>query len=141
MGGIIIYSNLFVSSTHLQPDIARGLSTTRPAPSNASLGVQTPKAHPPEMPWMVEWTFIMDWHELEKIPFGIREQRHKGREAGTRWAAGEAWPGCRGPGSLPSPPHACRFPTHTHSVCVCTCACLCTHAHVSVRPDPVSILA
>lgn len=132
MGGIIIYSNLFVSSTHLQPDIARGLSTTRPAPSNASLGVQTPKAHPPEMPWMVEWTFIMDWHELEKIPFGIREQRHKEREAGTRWAAGEAWPGCRGPGSLPSPPtHADSPRTLTRCVCARVRACVHTHTRLS----------
>lgn len=78
MGGIIIYSNLFVSSTHLQPDTARDLSTTPPhdpAPNTTGLGVPIPsKAHPrtpPEMPLLVEWTFIMDWQELEKIPFGI----------------------------------------------------------------------
>lgn len=130
MGGIIIYSNLFVSSTHLQPDIARGLSTTHPAPSNASLGVQTPKAHPPEVPWMVEWTFIMDWHELEKIPFGIREQRHQGREAGTRWAAGEAWPGCGGLARFPAPPRMQIPHEHSLGVCVHVCVPVYTRARV-----------
>ena len=112
MGGIIIYSNLFVSSTHLQPDTAPGVSPP-PHPLHPTMpawgyriGPQTPRAHPrtpPEMPLLVEWTFIMDRHELEKIHFGIREHRHRGGEVGARRGAGEAWPGCRGPGSLPSP--------------------------------------
>lgn len=72
---------------------------------------------PPEMPLLVEWTFIMDWHELEKIPFGIRECRHRRKEAETRWGAGEAWPGCRGPGFLPSP-HTYADPPRTLIVCV-----------------------
>lgn len=56
------------------------------------------------MPLLVEWTFIMDWHELEKIAFGIGECRRRGREAGTQQGVGEAWPGCGGePGSLPGP--------------------------------------
>lgn len=125
MGGIIIYSNLFVSSSHLQPDTAQGLSTT-PAPGNTSLGVDggalAPKGPPqdtPKMPLLVEWTFIMDWHELEKIPFGIREYRHgEGRQGPSRERGGGlVW--LQG-GWLPSqPPHICRSPTNAHCVCVC----------------------
>lgn len=80
------------------------------------MGPQPPRAHlgtPPKMPLLVEWTFIMDWHKLEKTPFGIGEYRHRGREARTQWGAGEAWPGCRKPGSLPSP-HTCADPLRAH---------------------------
>ena len=82
------------------------------------------------MPLLVERTFIMDWHELEKIPYGIGECRHGGREAGTQQGQGSlawlqgAW--------LPSQPHtqAARPPA------LCLCAC----ARAFLRLDPGSIL-
>lgn len=106
------------------------------------MGPQPPGAHPrapPKMPLLVEWTFIMDWQELEKIPFGISECRRGRREAGTQreweglaWLQG-AW--------LPSqPPHICGSPrTRTARVCMCVCVrgraptCAC-------QMHPISIL-
>lgn len=126
MGGIIIYSNLFVSSSHLQPDTAQGLSTT-PAPGNTSLGVdggalasKGPPQDTPKMPLLVEWTFIMDWHELEKIPFGIREYRHgEGRQGPSR-ERGRLGLAAGGLAPFPAPTHM-QIP-HQRSLCVCVCA-------------------
>lgn len=81
------------------------------------------------MPLLVERTFIMDWHGLEKIPSGIGECRHGGREAGTqRGQGGLAW--LQGPW-LPSQPHtqAARPPA------LRLCAC----ARALLRLDPISI--
>lgn len=134
-GGIIIYSNLFVSSAHLQPDTAQGLSgtpcTQQHQPGSPRLGPcpQGPASgRPPEMPLLVEWTFIMDWHKLEKIPFGIGECRRKGQRGGDPAGSGGGLAWLRGAWLPSQPPHICRSPTNTHCVCVRT--------HAGVRLDP-----
>lgn len=58
----------------------------------------------------------MDWHRLERIAFGIKKSRHRGRGSRDPVGVGEVGPGCRGPGFLPSPPPPyIRSPMHVHT--------------------------
>lgn len=54
------------------------------------------------MPLLIEWTFIMDWRELEKIPFGIRECK---REQETSREQGRLGLAAGGLASFPAPTH------------------------------------
>lgn len=71
----------------------------------------------------------MDWHKLEKIPFGIRECRHRGREAETSREQGRLGLAAGGLAPFPAPTHM-QIP-HKHSLCVCVGACVrvCMHVH------------
>lgn len=83
------------------------------------------------MPLLVEWTCIMDWHRLERVAFGIKESRHRGRGSKDLTGSGGGWAWLQG-AWLPSQPHMyIRSPMYAHKH---------THAHVFVRLDPVNIL-